>query len=136
MKPYQICSNCVMDTSDSQIVFDANGVCDHCRDFKENIAPNWRTDDSGKAEFQSIVEKIKKDGAGRSFDCIMGMSGSGSVLLPGVTLEEGVAVGALSLIRENCRSFGIYAGTPARLVGERKHDLLLLEKSLLAQKTK
>lgn len=62
--------------------------------------------------------------------------GSGSVLLPGVTLEEGVAVGALSLIRENCRSFGIYAGTPARLVGERKHDLLLLEKSLLAQKTK
>ena len=30
---HQSCSNCVMDTTDSKITFDANGVCDHCNDF-------------------------------------------------------------------------------------------------------
>lgn len=54
--------------------------------------------------------------------------GSGSVILPGVTLEDGAAVGALSLIQKNCRAFGIYAGTPAKLINERKRDLLVLEK--------
>ena len=26
-KPYQICTNCIMDTSDPEITFDENGVC-------------------------------------------------------------------------------------------------------------
>jgi len=59
--------------------------------------------------------------------------GSGSVILPGVTLEDGVAVAALSLIHKNCKAFGIYAGTPARLVKERKRDLLELEHALLTK---
>lgn len=58
--------------------------------------------------------------------------GAGSVILPGAILEEGVAVGALSLVRDRCEAFGIYAGTPARKVKERKRDLLALEASLLA----
>lgn len=62
--------------------------------------------------------------------------GSGSVVLPGITLEEGVAVGALSLIRENCAAFGIYAGNPARRVRERKQDLLALEQEFLAGKSR
>ena len=56
--------------------------------------------------------------------------GSGSVILPGVTLEDGVAVGALSLVNRNCKAFGIYAGNPARRIKERKRDLLDLEKLL------
>ena len=53
--------------------------------------------------------------------------GSGSVILPGVTVAEGAAVGALSLVREDCAAFGIYAGTPARRIGERQRGLLELE---------
>ena len=60
--------------------------------------------------------------------------GSGSVVLPGVTLGEGVAVGALSLVKEDCLSFGIYAGNPARRVRERKRDLLDLERRFLAER--
>ena len=59
--------------------------------------------------------------------------GAGSVLLPGVTLEDGVAVGALSLIKQNCEAFGIYAGSPARRIGDRKRDLLELEGQFLRQ---
>lgn len=64
-----------MDTTDSKISFDANGVCDHCTDFNDNVLPNWRTDGSSRAQLQRQVEKIQADGKGRSFDCIMGMSG-------------------------------------------------------------
>jgi galactoside O-acetyltransferase len=56
--------------------------------------------------------------------------GTGSIVLPGVTLEDGVAVGALSLITKDCKSFGIYMGVPAKRIGERKRDLLELEKKL------
>lgn len=59
--------------------------------------------------------------------------GSGSVILPGVTLEDGVAVGALSLVNKSCKAFGIYAGNPARRISERKRDLLALEQQLLAR---
>ena len=51
MRPYQICSNCVMDTSDAQIVFDERGVCDHCNGFKKDVLPNWYPNDQGKAMF-------------------------------------------------------------------------------------
>jgi dTDP-4-amino-4,6-dideoxy-D-glucose acyltransferase len=50
--------------------------------------------------------------------------GAGSIVLQGVTLEEGVAIGALSLVKKDCQSFGIYAGVPAKKIGERKRDLL------------
>lgn len=59
--------------------------------------------------------------------------GSGSVVLPGISLEDGVAVGALSLVTKECQAFGIYGGVPARRIGERKRDLLELEKQLRQQ---
>ena len=62
--------------------------------------------------------------------------GAGSVVLPGVVLEEGVAIGALSLVSKNCKAFGIYSGVPARRIKERKKDLLELEKSFKATLSK
>lgn len=56
--------------------------------------------------------------------------GAGSIILPGVTLEEGVAVGALSLVNKDCKSFGIYMGVPAKRIGNRKRELLELEQKL------
>ena len=62
--------------------------------------------------------------------------GSGSVILPGVTLEDGVAVGALSLVAKSCMAFGIYAGNPARRIGDRRRDLLMLEQQFIACKNR
>jgi len=72
---YQICANCVMDTTDSKIVFDENGVCDHCNTFYNDILPYWHTDERGEKRLKEIVAKIKKEGKGKDFDCLMGMSG-------------------------------------------------------------
>lgn len=72
---YQICTKTVMDTSDSRITFDQNGICDHVYDFDKNVKPNWFPNDEGLKRLKSTVAKIKKDGEGRDFDCILGMSG-------------------------------------------------------------
>lgn len=56
--------------------------------------------------------------------------GAGSVILPGVVIGDGAAVGAMSLIRKSCAEFGIYSGNPARRIGERQRDLLCLEEQL------
>ena len=74
-RPYQICTNCVMDTSDSAITFDEKGVCDHCRTFYDKVLPNWHTGERGRRELRDLGEKIRKAGDGRAFDCIIGMSG-------------------------------------------------------------
>jgi len=60
--------------------------------------------------------------------------GCGSVILPGVTLKEGVAIGALSLVNRDCETFGIYAGNPVRRLKDRKRDLLSLEQKFLSQR--
>jgi N-acetyl sugar amidotransferase len=75
MKKYKICTNCVMDTSDSSIIFDELGVCDHCKTFLSEIKPSWDFGERGQAELQLLVKKIKKSGTGKNFDCIIGMSG-------------------------------------------------------------
>ncbi len=74
-RKYQICTNCVMDTSDSKISFDENGVCDHCNDYYKNVLPNWHTDEKGHKELARVMEKIKASGKGRDFDCLLGLSG-------------------------------------------------------------
>lgn len=56
--------------------------------------------------------------------------GAGTVILPGVTLQEGAAVGALSLVNQDCAAFGIYAGVPAVWRKARSKQLLALEASL------
>lgn len=59
--------------------------------------------------------------------------GTGAVVLPGVNLEEGAAVGALSLVKTDCLAYGIFAGVPARHIGERSRHLLELEARLHAE---
>lgn len=58
--------------------------------------------------------------------------GSGSVILPGVTIEEGAAVGALSLVTRSLAGWAIYAGAPARRTGERSRALLAMEAEMRA----
>lgn len=58
--------------------------------------------------------------------------GSGAIILPNVTIQDGCAIGALSLVTRDCASFGVYVGAPAKRVKSRKTDLLRLEAEYLA----
>jgi asparagine synthetase B (glutamine-hydrolysing) len=75
MNAVRICSRCVMDQTDSEISFDDDGVCDHCRTFDSVVKPNWHTGERGERELAILIEKIKISGHGKDFDCIIGMSG-------------------------------------------------------------
>ena len=57
--------------------------------------------------------------------------GASSVILPGVQLPVGVAIGAMSLVKESCEEFSIYAGIPAKKIKDRSRELLTLEKEFL-----
>jgi len=72
---YRICSRCIMDTSDPHITFNEAGLCDYCRNFDQNIKPVWHPDETSKSELMQIADKIRKEGVGKDFDCIIGMSG-------------------------------------------------------------
>ncbi len=64
-----------MDTTDTAITFDAQGVCDHCITFRKVIKPSWHTGEEGERELRDMVQRIKASGKGKDFDCIIGMSG-------------------------------------------------------------
>lgn len=54
--------------------------------------------------------------------------GANSVVMPDVVFGEGAVLGALSLAKKNLEPWGIYAGIPARRIGDRDGaEILVLE---------
>lgn len=74
-RKYQICSCCVMDTTDELIKFDENGVCERCNEYKTRILPEWNYGKGHEQELNELIEDIKKSGKGKAYDCILGLSG-------------------------------------------------------------
>ena len=74
-RTYKICTNCVMDTSDPEITFDSEGVCNHCNNFEKITKKKWYPNEEGQQRWASIVKKIKNEGRNQDYDCIIGLSG-------------------------------------------------------------
>ena len=64
-----------MDSSDQNIVFDKNGVCDHCNTYYNNILPKWKSKLKNKKNLDLILDKIRASGENKEYDCIIGVSG-------------------------------------------------------------
>lgn len=74
-REYQICKRCIMDTSDPDITFDAEGVCHHCHRYKELLTTRTYKDDEARAKLAQLIASIKNAGDGKEYDCIIGVSG-------------------------------------------------------------
>ncbi|MBU3632898.1 N-acetyl sugar amidotransferase [Polynucleobacter sp. AP-Feld-500C-C5] len=72
---YQICNKTIMDTTDPSIKFDQNGISDHYHDFVNQVLPRWQFGAYGHVEFERNIEAIRKEGEGKEFDCLLGLSG-------------------------------------------------------------
>lgn len=72
---YQICTRCIMDTTDPGILFDENGVCNHCRDYDLKAGKNVFSGAAAERKLNEIVGKIKEEGRNKEYDCIIGLSG-------------------------------------------------------------
>ena len=69
---YKQCNRCLMDTTAQGIEFDEHGICNYCRDFEKRIqSPKKRID----VHLDKLLERIKKDGKNKPYDCIVGVSG-------------------------------------------------------------
>ncbi len=76
IKDFQICINCVMDTTDSNIKFNNKGLCDHCQNFQLNLQNIFlENTDKSEKKIQKISKKIKKNKNKNGYDCILGLSG-------------------------------------------------------------
>jgi N-acetyl sugar amidotransferase len=74
-KPYKICTKLVLDTSDPDISFDENVVCNQYHDFYSVVKPLWNTGAGGRANLEAAVADMKAAGKGHDYDCLMGLSG-------------------------------------------------------------
>ncbi|AXH14496.1 LPS biosynthesis protein [Malaciobacter mytili LMG 24559] len=74
-REYQICKSCIMDTSDPNITFDEDGVCEYCNNFKNSILPEWNFGVGREKELLELAKKIKNNAKDTEFDCIIGLSG-------------------------------------------------------------
>lgn len=72
---YQICTRCVMDTTDSEIYFDENGVCNHCLYFEKVLKRNWLPNTHGEIKLDGIIKKIQYESQHNHYDCMIGLSG-------------------------------------------------------------
>lgn len=76
MKPERrICSRCVMDESDPDIVFDENGHCNHCKRYFARVANEVPHGREAEVALEALVGRIRKEGRGKDYDCVTGVSG-------------------------------------------------------------
>jgi len=74
-REYQICSRCILDTTDPNIEFDEKGVCNHCRGYEKIAQRRVFEGIKAKKKLEELVEKIKQEGMDRKYDCLIGLSG-------------------------------------------------------------
>lgn len=73
---YQICTRCIMDTSDIAIEFDAAGICNHCREYERLRVRHLITDKTERdVRLRELTSRIIRSGKGKDYDCIIGLSG-------------------------------------------------------------
>ena len=75
MTEYRMCTRCVMDTSDPEIIFDENGVCNHCHTYDRLVREHIVDGDAGRERLEKLVADIKRAGQGKQYDCLIGVSG-------------------------------------------------------------
>ncbi|HEY8176680.1 MAG TPA: N-acetyl sugar amidotransferase [Gemmatimonadaceae bacterium] len=74
-RAYRQCVRCVMDTTDAEIQFDAAGICNHCRAYDARAEHELVSEPRRADALAAIVDRIRKVGRGRDYDCIVGVSG-------------------------------------------------------------
>ena len=72
---YRVCTRCIMDTSDPEIEFDEAGVCNHCHDYERRVEAEVYPGVKGRQQLAKVVAQIKREGEGKKYDCILGLSG-------------------------------------------------------------
>lgn len=71
----KVCSRCIYDERVSGIQFDDDGICNYCHQLDSLIEEYGTGQEKGIATLNATVEQIKRDGKGKKYDCVIGVSG-------------------------------------------------------------
>lgn len=71
----RVCTRCVMDSTEAEIQFDEQGVCNHCKDYERMAVQRVIPPEKREGELRRLVEEIKLKGKGKDYDVIIGVSG-------------------------------------------------------------
>ncbi len=74
-RPYQMCTKTVMDTTDPNITFDSDGICNHFYEYKALSEAILLPASQRDAALNNYIELIKSEGKGKEYDCVLGLSG-------------------------------------------------------------
>lgn len=84
------CSRCVYSSETPNIVFDEKGVCNYCKQI-DSMEAEYPTGAAGAAHLAAMVEQIRRDGRGKKYDCVIGVSGGcDSSFLVGDMVKRGL----------------------------------------------
>ena len=75
MTEYRMCTRCIMDTTDPEITFDENGMCNHCHTYDRLVREHIVDGEAGHKRLLKLVDSIERAGRGKKYDCIIGVSG-------------------------------------------------------------
>lgn len=64
-----------MDTTDPEIRFNQDGICNHCRQYDEVARERLYPEDVAREKLDQIITEIKEKGKNKQYDCLMGVSG-------------------------------------------------------------
>ncbi len=70
-----ICKRCIMDTSDPEIIFDSNGICNHCIRYEDRVKNELHNGEEGGKKLNSLLSDMKQKMGNGEYDCIIGVSG-------------------------------------------------------------
>ncbi|MBW7942333.1 MAG: N-acetyl sugar amidotransferase [Candidatus Kuenenia stuttgartiensis] len=74
--PYIECRQCVLNSNDDPfLILNDDGLCNHCVQYKEEERKMVFKGDVGKKKLEETIAMIKADGAGKEYDCVLGISG-------------------------------------------------------------
>ncbi len=127
-----ITPHCILDAGDTEIILE---------DFTTiayRVTIFTRSDDYSGITLTNSTIPIKYRYKTKKGNVILkkhSIVGACSVIFPGVILEEGTAIGAMTLVTKSTEPWGVYAGIPARKINDRKKLLLEQEKEYLKEES-
>lgn len=71
----QVCTVCVMDSSDPGVTFDESGQCNCCRDAFQRLPHEWFPNEEGRLRLERLAGRLREEGRRRPYDAIVGLSG-------------------------------------------------------------
>jgi len=71
---FPLCTRCILDSTIPNIHYDEKGVCNFCR-MHDVLDQKYPLTEEGRKKFELIIEGVKKNGQGKEYDCVVGISG-------------------------------------------------------------